>query len=210
MPLIEDKLEQYLASSTLLTEDPLRIFAIAIPFAWEDVIKKAALNTLAKPLKDMVYVEELEHITGMDLCLLVDYRFRCVDAVSRVVKKLNKQYLFEHGLLNQNASKSGPTRRHNTIRSYVTESLRACPRGSSITQIDHNLQKRIETVLNTFEHHESGESKARAVFKLLRGLDSLAVGVDEAVSKVTLTIDRPNNSAISTVVDTAENRTTIP
>ncbi|PFH50232.1 hypothetical protein AMATHDRAFT_104187, partial [Amanita thiersii Skay4041] len=81
---IEKKLEGYLAGSSLMSSEPLLIYARAISLGWGETAKSAAKSMLSQDLQDMTYVKGLEYITGMDLQHLMEYRFRCGSAASTV------------------------------------------------------------------------------------------------------------------------------
>ncbi len=57
MDIIEGQLMDRIITSELMSEQPLRIYAIATDLEWEDVAYMAACKTLDVPkLKDLKYV----------------------------------------------------------------------------------------------------------------------------------------------------------
>ena len=79
MTSIERKLQKQITASSLILNEPLRIYILATMLGWTDVQKMAAFNTLLQPLEGMTYVPELDLVTGADLYRLVHFRFRCGD-----------------------------------------------------------------------------------------------------------------------------------
>ncbi|PFH50230.1 hypothetical protein AMATHDRAFT_4140 [Amanita thiersii Skay4041] len=96
---IETKLKRHLVGSLLLSNEPLRAYAKAISMGWSETAELAAKATLSQDLEGMTYVKELEHITGMDLHHVIEYRFRCGSAASTTVEKASPKDLFVHGEL---------------------------------------------------------------------------------------------------------------
>lgn len=79
MTSIERKLQKQITASSLILNEPLRIYILATMLGWTDVQKVAAFNSLLQPLEGMTYIPELDLVTGADLYRLVHFRFRCGD-----------------------------------------------------------------------------------------------------------------------------------
>ncbi len=73
-----ERLVQAVLASSVIREQPLRVFAVAIANGWKEIGEPAARNTLAMPLNQAISdVEELNLITGHHLYCLQDYYTRC-------------------------------------------------------------------------------------------------------------------------------------
>lgn len=73
-----ERFVQAVFASSVIREQPLRVFAVAIANGWKEIGEPAARNTLAIPLNQAISdVEELNLITGRHLYLLQDYHTRC-------------------------------------------------------------------------------------------------------------------------------------
>ena len=166
MTVIEDKLKQQLLASSFLTDDPLRVYAIAITLGWGEVVKAAALSTLNSPLEEMPYVDELKQITGADLYWLVQYRFQCVDAACEIVETESifaSQELHKKGIEN------------STVKSRTLDKLKICPRGSAI----------VESCAAELEELEKGVYwDLKVMIKLMKKRDILAKMVEVAIARV--------------------------
>ncbi|KAK0209178.1 hypothetical protein DFS33DRAFT_1253231 [Desarmillaria ectypa] len=78
MDLAMEKFVQAVLVSPMISEQPLRVFALAVANGWKDLGEAAARNTLAMPLSQVVSdVEELNIITARHLYRLQDYHARC-------------------------------------------------------------------------------------------------------------------------------------
>ncbi|KAK0224695.1 hypothetical protein EDD85DRAFT_1027799 [Armillaria nabsnona] len=73
-----ERFVQAVLASSVIREQPLRVFAVAIANGWKEIGEPAARNTLAMPLNQAKSdFEELNLITGRHLYCLQDYHTRC-------------------------------------------------------------------------------------------------------------------------------------
>ena len=72
----EGRIKEMVVATQLLQEHGLRVYALAVHLGWTDIAAKAALNTLATPLSDLPFVDELHMISGADFYQYLSYRFR--------------------------------------------------------------------------------------------------------------------------------------
>lgn len=72
---------QELLDSPIMTEDPLRMFALAFYHGWETVGRVAAKNTLAISISELKFSSELAYISGTEVYKLLQYRFQCISAI---------------------------------------------------------------------------------------------------------------------------------
>ncbi len=72
---------QAVLASSMISEQPLRVFALAVANGWKKIGEAAARNTLVLPLRQAISdVEELNIITARHLYRLQDYHARCGEA----------------------------------------------------------------------------------------------------------------------------------
>ncbi|SJL13603.1 uncharacterized protein ARMOST_17049 [Armillaria ostoyae] len=72
---------QAVLASSMISEQPLRVFALAVANGWKKLGEAAARNTLVLPLRQAISdVEELNIITARHLYRLQDYHARCGEA----------------------------------------------------------------------------------------------------------------------------------
>ncbi|KAF8632921.1 hypothetical protein AX15_001642 [Amanita polypyramis BW_CC] len=90
MGIIESKLSRRLDDSNLIKQEPFRVFAIARNLRWWDVILKTAYLTLGTPLQKLVYVDELQNISGADFYDFLQYRFCCDQAKDPQKEKMQR------------------------------------------------------------------------------------------------------------------------
>lgn len=69
-------------SSDALKRDPLKIFAIARQQCWDDVARVAARCLLSIPYRQQAVDPVMRMVTGLDYQLIMDYFWKCSDAVS--------------------------------------------------------------------------------------------------------------------------------
>ena len=74
-----------------LVKQPLRAYAIASHFRWDDVKKIAARNTLKFPLGDLQRCDELRLLSGVEYHELVQWRLACRDAMQSLLAKWESQ-----------------------------------------------------------------------------------------------------------------------
>ncbi|KAK0434789.1 hypothetical protein EV421DRAFT_1909090 [Armillaria borealis] len=73
-----EKFVQAVLASSVISEQPLRVFALAVANGWKEIGEAAARNTLAMPLSQAISdVEESNIITARHLYRLLDYHARC-------------------------------------------------------------------------------------------------------------------------------------
>ncbi|KAK0434791.1 hypothetical protein EV421DRAFT_1740631 [Armillaria borealis] len=73
-----EKFVQAVLASSVISEQPLRVFAVAVANGWKEIGEAAARNTLAMPLSQAISdVEESNIITARHLYRLETYRARC-------------------------------------------------------------------------------------------------------------------------------------
>lgn len=77
MVSLRGTIEQMLLASPLLTEDPLKTFAIAIQHRWEAVARLSALRSLALSIHAQPDVDELNYISGFEFHQLLKYHAHC-------------------------------------------------------------------------------------------------------------------------------------
>ncbi|KAK0466010.1 uncharacterized protein EV420DRAFT_806145 [Desarmillaria tabescens] len=82
---MDHAMERFVAAvlaSSVISEQPLRVFALAVANGWKEIGEAAARNTLATPLNQAISdVEELNEISARHLYCLQDYHARCGKAV---------------------------------------------------------------------------------------------------------------------------------
>ncbi|PBK76260.1 hypothetical protein ARMSODRAFT_1011525 [Armillaria solidipes] len=75
------RLVEAVLASSMISEQPLRVFALAVANGWKKLGEAAARNTLVLPLRQAISdVEELNIITARHLYRLQDYHARCGEA----------------------------------------------------------------------------------------------------------------------------------
>jgi hypothetical protein len=177
---IERKLEKQVAASSLILDEPLRIFILATVLGWKEVQKSAALNTLSQPLSAMAYISDLSLVTGADLYRLIRFRFRCGD---EACKALDADESFSsYGIGSWDNYRD---RRYNNRNSFGSirrldwnAKLRACPRGSTITSIYAQMED-----FERYGHRFDFSGIFSRIVKCMHDAEKI---VEEAVSKVCL------------------------
>ncbi|KAF8634564.1 hypothetical protein AX17_004154 [Amanita inopinata Kibby_2008] len=81
---IEEELRRLFLTSQVMVEEPLRAFCVGMHFGWQDVVKVAAFNTLSKQQQDLRECDELDLVRGRDYYKLLQWRFKCADAVDEL------------------------------------------------------------------------------------------------------------------------------
>ncbi|KAK0500973.1 hypothetical protein EDD18DRAFT_786187 [Armillaria luteobubalina] len=87
------RFEQVVIASTLMREQALRLFALAIRKGWRNLGEAAAKNTLFIPLNKEVAIEELNDVSALQYVMLRDYHRKCSDAAQTNFK--NEEFLFQ-------------------------------------------------------------------------------------------------------------------
>ncbi|KAF8739503.1 hypothetical protein AX14_009286 [Amanita brunnescens Koide BX004] len=183
---IERKLEKQVATSSLILNNPLRVYILATLLGWKEVQKAAALNTLSQPLSEMVYISELNLMTGADLYLLVRFRFRCGD---EACKALEADHSFRsYGIDRWDRYCENRANYRNTPFSSTRSvdwraRLGACPRGSTVTDM---YAQRMEEYDRRGFHFEFPGSSFYQIVKCMHNAEKV---VEEAVSKVPLELN---------------------
>jgi len=78
MDFAEKVLMRTLLSHPLLVQKPLHMYALACRYKLGGLAQVAAKNTLRSPMSQLFPSPELDHISGMDMYRLLDYRAHCV------------------------------------------------------------------------------------------------------------------------------------
>ncbi|SJL02573.1 uncharacterized protein ARMOST_05904 [Armillaria ostoyae] len=91
-----DSLRKQLVSTENLTEDPLRIYAIASRYDLQEEIKVAAKYTLKKNVLDCPLSDDLKHITAYDYHRLLDLHRRHVHAIQQAFIQLERVTVPDH------------------------------------------------------------------------------------------------------------------
>ncbi|KAK2462725.1 hypothetical protein APHAL10511_005243 [Amanita phalloides] len=135
---IAQRLERSLLASPSVQDEPLRAFAVAVSLGSMKVIEATAKETLTKPLNDMTYVDEFRLITGAHMFRLMEYRFKCADAVSRLLSDPSE--FGEKGHIADHKSIPRLPEWSMIYIETVRYKLQECPRGSLFTMVDdYNL-----------------------------------------------------------------------
>ncbi|KAF8635033.1 hypothetical protein AX15_000571 [Amanita polypyramis BW_CC] len=79
------KIRELVTASDAMGKEPLRVFAIAIYLGWEDVMRAAAFSTLAVPLRELGWWEELRLVNAGEFQKLLQWRFTCQDAADKLL-----------------------------------------------------------------------------------------------------------------------------
>jgi hypothetical protein len=165
MDEVMERWKGLVASSEVMTKEPLRIFAIAVHFGWLDVMREAALNTLSIPFRDLFNdrCDDLGWITGADYHELFRWRFACQDAVETLLC----------GWLRNNS--------YSTMAFSLQERLRetGCPRGTVLMN-DSIVTKAIESISGT-KRPDYGRVLSNRTFMMNE--------IEKTVSTVPLKID---------------------
>ncbi|KAM6491644.1 hypothetical protein JOM56_012888 [Amanita muscaria] len=81
------KLKGLVMSCRMMVEEPLATFAVAMHFGWVEVMREAALNSLAIPLRDLVsdgQSKYLHFVSLADYRDLLSWRFACQDVLDKI------------------------------------------------------------------------------------------------------------------------------
>ncbi|KAK2462746.1 hypothetical protein APHAL10511_005264 [Amanita phalloides] len=176
MTATETRLQAQAATTPLLSKEPMRVYIVASALGWNDLAKSAALNTLSQPLAEMVYMEQFDLITGMDLHQLMAFRFKCADAACDVIN-LNAMY-----------SKYGPghwSKHHSSYehngptKERVFGKLRSCPRGLTIAEA-YTVE---DNVLGTLQSDSRMTISKSAFIKMMQCRREIEGAVEAAVAK---------------------------
>jgi hypothetical protein len=84
---VERQVREELTAPRFLEAEPLRVFALAMRHRLEGEARAAAVMTLRTPLRENLYVPELESLTAGDLLRLHEYHIQCAAAVQNVTKE---------------------------------------------------------------------------------------------------------------------------
>ncbi|PBK93645.1 hypothetical protein ARMGADRAFT_1063018 [Armillaria gallica] len=83
---LERFIEAVLASS-VIKDQPVRVFSVAVANGWKELAETAARNTLAIPLEPEVEFEEFRHINALQHFRLREYHRKCGKVVQDVCVK---------------------------------------------------------------------------------------------------------------------------
>jgi hypothetical protein len=81
---VAQRVVQVLRAPEFMQKEPLRVFAIACRFRFEDEARLAAKETLRFPVSEWKFVKELEYTSGGTHQHLLDYFFHCCVAAGEV------------------------------------------------------------------------------------------------------------------------------
>ncbi|KAK0480637.1 hypothetical protein IW261DRAFT_1563320 [Armillaria novae-zelandiae] len=82
---VRKRMQKSLLRSSLILQEPVRLFAISVRHGWREVCEAAAKSTLFHPASDHPSIDELRLITGLDYQRLLDYHKRCGAAAEATV-----------------------------------------------------------------------------------------------------------------------------
>ncbi|KAF8635052.1 hypothetical protein AX15_000588 [Amanita polypyramis BW_CC] len=187
MTAIEGRLREYATASPLVLEEPLQMFIIASALGWDELAKRAALNTFHRPLGEMDYTKDFNLITGADLYRLVAYRFRCAAEARAVVDNNDDYRTYGPGewAKERRGHSSWKYTRSGSPEALLKE-LKSCPRGSSVAYA-YSLE---------YTDLKSGEgdiSMTRSEYiRVLECRQEIEDAIELAVSKVPLDIPLQN------------------
>ncbi|KAK0224715.1 hypothetical protein EDD85DRAFT_959433 [Armillaria nabsnona] len=95
---IDNALERFIEAvlaSSVIKDQPVRVFSLAVANGWKELAETAARNTLAMPLEPEVEFEELRHINALQHFRLREYHRKCGKVVQDVcVKKGSSVKMF--------------------------------------------------------------------------------------------------------------------
>ncbi|KAF8347914.1 hypothetical protein F5887DRAFT_671342 [Amanita rubescens] len=164
MDYVDKKIRDLVTVSDTLGKEPLRVFAIAMLLGWEDVMKAAAYATLGVPLRSLGWCQELELLSAGDHHKLLQWRFKCHDAV---ISWLYKQEGPFPGLRLSKTADAFRKLAAATLRDELT--TRGCPRSSALIN---------DTTKATLLQKTPGGSTFYDILK------EFAEGIDQASSEV--------------------------
>ncbi|KAF8639042.1 hypothetical protein AX17_001765 [Amanita inopinata Kibby_2008] len=180
MKTIEARLRKQMVTSSLMTHEPLQIYALASALGWKEVARMAAMITLNKLVEDLPYVEELARISGADLYCLIEYRFECIGVVSRLLDVINQYELLHNSRIVTCPSRlviDGVPPWFSQYIMKISQKLKARPRASTVMDVAD-----LAAAIAELDIRKEGQM----TMKLLQCRRILATAVDDAVSKVTI------------------------
>ncbi|KAM6497231.1 hypothetical protein JOM56_007704 [Amanita muscaria] len=171
---IEDRVKKHATASSLVTAEPLRVYAVASALGWTSLAKMAALNTLNTNVYEFSYVDEMHLMTGAQLFHLMRFRFACADAAcSTLTTNPFKGYGFGKW---SNWQRLKPF--DVKVPDDLYQQLKARPRGSTVLDVyDRGLSQRIP---------KSTKDDKFDFLKILQCMQDTPKAVEKAVSKVDL------------------------
>ncbi|PBK76244.1 hypothetical protein ARMSODRAFT_948020 [Armillaria solidipes] len=108
---IDNALERFIEAvlaSSVIKDQPVRVFSVAVANGWKELAETAARNTLAMPLEPEVEFKEFRHINALQHFRLREYHRKCGKVVQDVcVKKDHSTKMLWLGCYLKN--RSGPT-----------------------------------------------------------------------------------------------------
>ncbi|KAK0434807.1 hypothetical protein EV421DRAFT_1276687 [Armillaria borealis] len=87
---IDNALERFIEAvlaSSVIKDQPVRVFSVAVANGWKELAETAARNTLAMPLEPEVEFEEFRHINALQHFRLREYHRKCGKVVQDVCVK---------------------------------------------------------------------------------------------------------------------------
>lgn len=171
---IENQVKKHATASSLVTAQPLRVYAVASALDWTSLAKTAALNTLHKPVRKLSYVDEMHLMTGAQPLRLIHFRIACADAACDA---LTTDAFKEFGF-GQWSKWRGVDIHTAKVPDVLYERLKACPRGSTVLDVyEQGLSRSIAESLEF-------DPGAWVFLNILQCMQETPKAVEEAVSKV--------------------------
>lgn len=172
MQSVDARMKKWFAGSQIMHHDPLRAYAIAVYLHWDSVAKTAAMNTLNTPFRDLHYASELRYLSAAGYHKLLEYRFRCENAVAEALK-LDR--VMDH--LNVDA---GDRRFLGEFIDKIRVKAKHQPRGCVVFE---------DGILDSMLSSSEAVIQPLTRFRLiLRRRKDIAASIDEAVAKVFLLV----------------------
>ena len=76
MNIIENRLRKQIITSHLMDTGPLRLYAVAVNFGWEDAALVAAQKASQIPLDKLSHTQELKNISGSNFYRILETAIR--------------------------------------------------------------------------------------------------------------------------------------
>ena len=174
MQSVDARMKKWFASSRFMHDDPLRAYAIAVHLRWDSVSKTAAMNTLNKPFRDLHYASELRYLSAAGYHKLLEYRFKCENAVAEALK-LDKilEYLRR---LNVDVGHSGDRKFLGDFIDKIRQKAKHQPRGCVAFE---------DSILDSMFQSVDAAIQPLTRFQLiLHRRKDIAAAIDDAVAKV--------------------------
>lgn len=131
---IDNALERFIEAvlaSSVIKDQPVRVFSVAVANGWKELAETAARNTLAVPLEPEVEFEEFRHINALQHFRLREYHRKCGKVVQDVCMKgdysMNMLWLGCR-LKDRSEDRSGPTLEFLHNNDYRKPNCQRCQR----------------------------------------------------------------------------------